>query len=133
MKLLDRFRQFMLGRYGTDQLNTTLIVAYLVVYMIGAFFRSSIVVFLSNVFLVLWFCRTFSKNTQRRYEENQKFLMKVQPIQRKYHLFIRKRKEKDTHCFFKCESCGQVIRVPKGKGKIAITCPKCHKEFIKET
>ena len=35
-------------------------------------------------------------------------------------------KKRKTNAFLKCPNCGQMLSVPKGKGKIIVTCPKCH-------
>ncbi|MCR4675383.1 MAG: hypothetical protein K5675_10245 [Lachnospiraceae bacterium] len=43
------------------------------------------------------------------------------------------KEQKKIYKFYTCSSCGQKVRVPKGKGKIEITCPKCKNTFIKRT
>jgi ribosomal protein L37AE/L43A len=65
--------------------------------------------------------RTLSRNTYKRYQENRKFLALQQRI-----------KDRD-HRYFSCPRCKQTVRVPRGKGKIAISCPKCKEKFIKKT
>lgn len=128
-QFLDRlsagFRNFMAGRYGTDKLGLTLLVAALILSLISAFVGASIVnlvlSFLSY-FLMFWaIYRMFSRNTYARYEENRKFLR-----------FFDQLKDRD-HRYFCCPKCRQSVRVPRGKGKIAITCPKCRERFIRKT
>lgn len=132
MRLMDKFRQMMVGRYGADQFSMALIICYLVLSMIGSFTHSLILITMSYGVFVYCMFRTLSKNTSKRYLENQKFLYYFDPIKKK---FVGKKKQLQdkTHCYYKCKNCGQTIRVPKGKGKIVITCPKCRQEFIKKT
>ena len=80
-----------------------------------------ILLFLSYILLFLAIFRTFSRNTYRRYEENRKFLM-----------FFQRLRDRD-HRYFYCPRCRQQVRVPRGKGTIAITCPKCREKFVKKT
>ena len=118
-------RRFMAGRYGTDKLNMAILGAGLVLCLISVFIRAAAVNLLLTVAsyaLMIWaICRTLSRNTYKRYQENRKFLMLVDRV-----------KDKD-HRYFECPRCHQPVRVPKGKGKIAITCPKCREKFIKKT
>lgn len=129
----EKLVRFMQGRYGTDKLNTFLLVSAVVISLLSSVIRIKFLFIVSYILLGYTLFRTFSRNTYKRYEENQKFLTHynkvIQWVQRK-----KKRvQERKTHCFFKCPKCKQRVRVPKGKGKIAITCPKCREEFIKKT
>lgn len=133
MRLMDRFRQMMIGRYGSDQLNLVLIIIYFVISVISTVARNHILFYIGYALFFVVLFRTFSRNINKRYAENQKFLQLWNPIKGKYYQVTRRMKERKTHRFYKCKNCGQVIRVPKGKGKIAITCPKCRSEFIKTT
>ena len=76
--------------------------------------------------------RLFSKNLTKRRAENAKFLELVRPIARKYNVSKSRRQDRE-HCYFKCPNCGQQLRVPKGKGKISITCRSCGVSFEKKT
>ncbi len=146
MRLMDRFRQWMIGRYGSDQLNIALLVLYLILSIVLSFTGSVIVLFFSYVLFFLIFFRMFSRNIARRTAENQKFMRIYGPIRNKlphgknkrgssYYGYktTSKTKANKKHKIFQCGKCGQMIRVPKGKGKIAITCPRCKQEFIKRT
>lgn len=119
------FRRFMTGRYGTDKLNTLLLGLGLASCLIGAFMGndtlSLIFSFLAYGFMLLSLFRCFSRNTYKRYRENRKYMLLLERI--------RDRK----HRYFACPRCRQTVRVPKGKGKIAITCPKCKEKFTKKT
>lgn len=122
----------MYGRYGVDQLNNILLYATLSFSVIGLVFHHIIIYFLSYVCMFLLFARALSKNHAKRYKENQKFLELTKPVQ--VWIARKRRQSQDSYNkYYKCPSCHQTIRVPKGKGKIAITCPKCKKEFIKRT
>ena len=115
----------MMGRYGTDKLNMVLLGIGLVLSLVNLFIRlnwlSLTLMLLSYTLMGIAIFRTFSRNTYKRYRENQRFLM-----------FFQKLKDRD-HKYFDCPRCRQQVRVPRGKGKIAISCPKCREKFIKKT
>ena len=120
------FQNFMQGRYGTDKLNLTLLfigVAFSVLSFIFSWFfvLNALFTLLSYVCLIIAVFRCFSRNTYKRYQENRKFLM-----------FFQRLKDRE-HRYFDCPRCRQQVRVPRGKGKISITCPKCKEKFIKKT
>ena len=118
-------RHFMMGRYGTDKLNTAILGAGLVACLIQMFVRNIFVdlaLTLVSYILMGWaIFRSLSRNTYKRYQENRKYLA-----------FVQRCKDRD-HRYYTCPRCRQQIRVPRGKGKIAITCPKCREKFVKKT
>ena len=124
-RLSAGFRQFMTGRYGTDKLGLALLGTALAMSLLGTLIKAPLVsVALSLAYYALMFWalfRMFSRNTYARYEENRKFLR-----------FFDRLKDRE-HRYFSCPKCSQPVRVPRGKGKIAITCPKCREKFIKKT
>ncbi len=124
-KLKTGFMRFMQGRYGTDKLNMYILGAGVIACVIALFIPNAWVdLILSAVSygLLFWaLFRSFSRNTYKRYEENRKFLRLLDHI-----------KDRE-HRYFRCPKCRQSVRVPKGKGKIAISCPKCKEKFIKKT
>ena len=118
-------RRFMMGRYGTDKLNTAILCAGVVFSLLAALIHVPIVklvlFILSYAFLILVIFRSLSRNTYKRYQENRKYL-----------LFLQRFKDRE-HRYYDCPRCRQQVRVPRGKGKISITCPKCREKFIKKT
>ena len=118
-------RRFMEGRYGTDRLNTAILTAGLVVCLISMFIRIpavNLVLTAVSYALMIWaIIRTLSRNTYKRYQENRKFLQ------------IFDRLKDREHRYFDCPKCRQMVRVPRGKGKIAITCPRCREKFVRKT
>ena len=119
------FRRFMQGRYGTDKLNTAILVVGVGACVISMFLRMPLVNWILT--MVSYICmgfaifRMLSRNIYKRYEENRKYLRLVEKI-----------KDKE-HRYYACPRCRQTVRVPRGKGKISITCPKCKEKFIKKT
>ena len=124
-RLAAGFRNFMVGRYGTDKLGFVLLGTALVMSLLGSFIpvpAVKLALTLAYYALMFWaLFRMFSRNTYARYEENRKFLRIFDQL-----------KDRD-HRYFNCPKCRQTVRVPRGKGKIAITCPKCRERFIKKT
>jgi hypothetical protein len=125
-KISNGLRTFMQGRYGSDKLNTFLLIIGVitsVLSMLTAFFNPVSFVFtLISYFLMGWVIfRMLSRNTYKRYQENRKFLR-----------FWERLKDRE-HRHYDCPRCHQPVRVPRGKGKIAITCPKCKEKFIRKT
>ena len=128
-----RFMDFMRGRYGADQLSKFMLGVCLVCLILNMVTRQPVVYVLALVILVICYFRMFSKNTYKRSAENQKYLDMTGRV-RNYFSKMRRRivESKDYH-IYKCPSCSQKIRIPRGKGKICITCPKCRTEFEKKS
>ena len=124
-KLGAALRHFMLGRYGTDKLNSVILWIGVGICVLSLFIRIPLVTIvltlLSYILMGIAIFRTLSRNTYKRYQENRKYLMLMQRL-----------KDRE-HRYFTCPRCRQSVRVPKGKGKIAISCPKCKEKFIKKT
>ena len=124
-KLRQWLRWFMAGRYGTDKLNIALLVAALVLCVLPIFIRLpllNLILALGSYGLTAYaIFRCFSRNTYKRYEENRRYLRFVERIKDRQHKY------------FNCPRCRQSVRVPRGKGKIAITCPKCKERFIRKS
>ena len=123
----------MIGRDGVDSLSKFMLGTAVVLLVFAMGFRNNFLNTLACLLVLLCYFRMFSRNYQKRAEENQKFL----ELKGKAATFLKREKEyfeqRKTHHIYKCPSCKQKIRVPKGKGKICITCPKCHTEFIKKS
>lgn len=124
-KLSAGFRSFMAGRYGTDRLNMVILCTGLAASLLSVWIQTSplnLVFWALSYGLMFWaIFRSLSRNTYKRYRENRKFLMMLDRI-----------KDRENR-YFDCPRCHQTVRVPRGKGKIAITCPKCKEKFVKKT
>ena len=124
-KLSAGIRGFMAGRYGTDRLNMAILGAGLVASLLSVMISAAplnLVFWALSYILMIWaIFRTLSRNTYKRYQENRKFLQ------------VFDRLKDRQHRYFDCPKCRQMVRVPRGKGKIAITCPRCREKFVKKT
>ena len=113
------------GRYGSDKLNTAILVAALVLVLVYTFLPLGLVktvLWILSYVLMFWaIYRMLSRNTYRRYQENRRFLQFVDGIRDR------------EHRYYDCPNCRQRVRVPRGKGKISISCPKCREKFVRKT
>jgi len=123
----------MIGRYGPDHLGIAMVVLSLVLYLLHGILRFTPIIYISYLLLALSIFRMLSRNMPRRRAENDKFIRYWWPIKTKFGRIKTNIKQKKTHKFFKCPSCRNTLRVPKGKGKLQITCPKCGERFVKKT
>lgn len=135
---MNWLRRVMYGRYGNDQLGNFLFVLYLVLFVAQLVFRGTIVspvlVGISYLLILIYFFRCFSRNIYKRQRENQRFLKAWNPVKNYFKFWrLRIQERSGTKKLYRCPKCHQTIRVPKGRGKIAIRCPKCRFEFIKKT
>lgn len=126
--------RFMYGRYGSDQLNMALLAAYLLVWLVqlplGRFHAVRMALeAVSLVLVLIVLFRTFSRNLERRRAENAKFLNWWLPVKNRIAIARQRRQDKD-HKYFVCKDCKTVCRVPAGKGRVEITCPKCGKKIL---
>lgn len=132
-QIREKLRRFMAGRYGNDDLGRVTIYASLAFLILSMFVRHTILYTVALLLLAVSYFRMFSRNHAKRYQENQKFVGLKYKITRKFNGFKQNMKDRKTHHIYKCPSCRQKVRVPKGKGKISIRCPKCSGEFIKNS
>lgn len=126
------FQRFMSGRYGFDQLNGFLCILSLILVVLGAWLSGFL--YWLGLALLLWcYFRIFSRNIQKRYAENMKYLS----LQNQAKDWLARQKlrfdQRKVYRYFKCPHCRQSIRVPRGRGRISITCPKCGTSFIKKS
>ena len=70
----EKFRQFMVGRYGTDGLNQALSIASIVMLLISLLTRISLFTWLGLVLLILCYYRSLSRNISKRTEGPVKIL-----------------------------------------------------------
>ena len=123
----------MAGRYGVDYLGRFTIIAGLIALLLAGWTRSSLLNLLAWVLIIYSYYRMFSRNVYKRTQENQWYLNKTYKIR---CFFARQKNmltQRKTHHIYKCPTCKQKIRIPRGKGKIEIRCPKCNTTFIKKS
>ncbi len=124
----NAIQRFMYGRYGNDQLNLFLMGLYLLLYLVFLFTGLEPLYMVSFVLLLAVLFRMLSRNIAGRRMENAKFMRAAGPLIRWIHFRRAIRRDKE-HVYFKCPSCGQQLRVPRGKGKITVTCRGCGASF----
>ena len=135
----DKFNKFMQGRYGVDDLSRFTMGVALVLIILAMFANifsrtvGSTLDILGVAAIVYAYIRIFSRNIQQRYAENQKFLQMTSKFRFLFNKEKDLMKQRKTHHIYSCPGCGQKIRIPKGKGKIEIECPKCHTKFVKRS
>lgn len=128
----EKLQRFMMGRYGNDRFNQFLMIVALVCLVIS-FFGANAFYTIALLIMIYAYYRMFSRQIYKRSAENQKYLQKEMQVRG----FLQKKKReftqlKDYH-IYRCPGCKQKIRVPRGRGKIAIRCRKCGNEFIKKS
>ena len=124
----NAIQRLMYGRYGSDPLNLFLVGLYLILYFLFALTGFEPLYWVS-IFLIFWsLFRMFSRNFPRRRAENARFMKIAGPMIQwlRFHRTIHRDKE---HRYFKCPNCGQYLRVPRGKGRITVTCRGCGATF----
>jgi DNA-directed RNA polymerase subunit RPC12/RpoP len=126
----------MQGRYGVDELSRMLNWLIILAILAGMFLPGKIKTVLYTlgwIGLIFNYMRILSRNHRRCWEQNQRYLS----VRDRFFGFFKRQKsyavQKKTHRIYTCPGCGQKIRVPKGKGKIEIRCPKCRATFIKRS
>lgn len=128
---MNWLRKFMYGRYGVDELSTALLGFSLVLMIILGLLPRSLRVLsiIAYIPLIFYIFRTFSKNIFKRQQEYYKYLSFKNTSISKLRKYKSRIQDSKTHKYFKCPNCGQELRVPRGNGKITITCPKCKTSF----
>lgn len=130
---LFKFRQFMVGRYGFDEICIALIVLSCLLTLLSNFRKLWFLYPLAILVMGLILWRILSKNIAKRSDERMKFLQLMEKPREEVKFLSNKIRDRKTHKYFKCKNCGATLRIPKGKGKINVTCPKCRFKVQKKT
>jgi len=147
--------RFMQGRYGNDQFSQFLMITGLILLIASNFFRIGLIHTLAWVMLFYAYFRVMSRNIAKRQQENFKFLnlkakflkkganntskqsswkqRKAQKKQQADYSQYQQQADTENYNYYRCRNCGQVVRVPKGKGTVKITCPECKNTFTDRT
>lgn len=135
-KVMAWLQKVMAGRYGVDQLTRALTTCALVTLVLSILFKSwlSILFWLLTIVTLGWsYFRMFSRNVQKRAAENSGYQTLRYQLTRAFTASRQRMKQKKYYRFYKCPNCKVMTRVPKGKGKIRITCPKCGESFVRKS
>jgi len=130
---MNWLRKFMMERYGVDQLSMALVIVSVLLALIAQLTSRPLIAFISYIPLGICIYRMLSRNIAKRSMENYKFFMLISPLYSWFKQTQSRIKTIKTHRYFKCPNCKATLRLPKGKGRIIITCPKCKTKFEKET
>lgn len=123
----------MTGRYGFDNLSKACLVVTVALMAASMFAKNRALYLLAILLLAYCYFRAFSKNIAKRQQENQQFCNLRYRAAVRWNKFKNRQAQKKIYRFYRCPGCRQTVRVPKGRGKICITCPKCQTEFIKKS
>ena len=134
----DKFYRFMQGRYGVDQfakftMGVALVSIVLAIFVNTGSSAGSLLDMLGLVAIVYTYFRIFSRNISKRAQENQKYLSATAKLRQRLNKEKNMMKQRKDYHNYTCPSCGQKVRIPRGKGKIEISCPKCHSKFVKRS
>ncbi len=125
-QIKDAIDRFMQGRAGADQLSLMLLVLALVLAFVGFAFDLRLFAVLSVAALAYALVRMLSRDTAKRAREQREYLDMVGDANKRIRVAKLKWKNRKTTVYFTCKTCGTVLAVPRGKGKVRVTCPKCH-------
>ena len=137
-KIGNAIARFIYGRNGMDQLNLTLMWLVLILDLVTMLTQrnhaviSMVLYWISMAGWVYVLFRIFSKNLSKRRAENQKWVNWVWRMKSSRAGAKERHADKD-HKYFTCKNCKTICRVPVGKGKIIITCPKCGAQIHAKT
>lgn len=129
----ERFRRFMAGRYGTDALNQFLSIVSIVLLLVALLTRVNLFTWVGMSVLLWCYYRTFSRNIPKRTEENYKFYTLKQQLEGKVRSLKEQWANRKLYHYYRCPQCRQKLRVPRGRGRIQISCPRCGTQFIKKS
>ena len=132
----DKFIRFMQGRYGaygTDRLTKFLLIVTLILIVLTSFGPMRTLSILPIILLIYSYFRLFSRNIPKRYHENEVYMRYRAKFIGFFKNFRYNLSQRRTYHIYRCPKCSQKIRIPRGKGKIMVHCPKCSNDFIKHS
>lgn len=130
----EKLMRFMYGRYGVDSFSQFLVIVGLIFLLISGFFEQGWILYLLALVLLAYsYFRILSRNHTKRRAENEKWLKCTYRLRHSFSILKYRAGQMKSYHIYKCPSCSQKIRIPRGKGRIEIRCPKCGTHFIKKS
>ncbi len=126
----EKLRRFMAGRYGVDALSQCMLWTSLACLLLDCFFHTGILYWGGLALLIYSYVRVFSRNYTKRAAQNRWYLERTAKMRGWFQKKKRRHEMKKVYHLCRCNVCKQEIRVPKGKGKLEVTCPKCRNVFL---
>ena len=111
---------------GFDAYSLFWLVIFLILGALGRFYPPLFIP--AAIVLVYLLFRLLSRKTEKRQMENARFMALLQSI---FHWFKRRKtiQTDKQYYYFKCPTCGQPMRVPRGLGKVHINGRSCNSQF----
>ena len=129
--LAYKLRVLLQGSYGTDILSRHLSIAALIFVILSLFFP---LFYPLSLILLGWSTfRIYSKNIYKRGQERDQYLRFLSTLRKRRNLYKSRIRDRKTHRFYRCPGCQEYLRVPKGRGEVHITCPKCRNTIVRKT
>lgn len=132
-ELSRKIQRFMCGRYGFDELSKIMMIVSVVCCLLSIIIRQTVFLSLAIVLIVIIYLRFFSKNVYSRCNELNVYYDVKAKIRNRNNLRKMRWRDRKKFKYFRCNNCKTVLRVPRGKGKIEITCGKCKNKMIKKS
>lgn len=126
-------RRWMIGRYGADELSRFLMWCGIILLIAAIFKPVAFLAIPAWIILLYSYFRCFSRNIVKRSKERDVYLRITGKFKSRFSILKKRWRDRNTHVYYRCPGCRTTIRVPRGRGRIAISCPKCRREFIKTT
>lgn len=140
-RITMKIQQFMVGRYGNDEFSWLLSISGIIVTFLANILRcfkdiyvvGTVIYYIGALLVFFGLFRVLSKNYEARRKELNWYLRWSAKPKAELKILANQFRDRKTHRYFKCKSCKTVMRVPKNRGKIEITCPKCRAKVVKKT
>jgi len=131
-KIKQSFRSLMTGRHGADQLSMALVWIALAIYLLSAVLGLGILSLLSLVLYGYTIFRMFSRNNEKRSEENRRYLAWKNKITTGSKQARTRFKNRKQFKYFRCPNCKAWLKLPRGAGVVTVTCGRCHNSFTQK-
>ena len=130
----QKIYQFMYGRNGFDQFSRALTWAAVILLLLDAILGNTGFLYgIGLVVIIYAYYRVFSRKLEKRRAENAKYMQWQTKATAGFANWRERMRQRKDYCFFRCPSCRSMLRVPRGKGKIRVTCRKCGNAFERKT
>ncbi|NLI22090.1 MAG: hypothetical protein GX418_11175 [Clostridiales bacterium] len=131
-KIKQTFRSLMAGRHGSDPLSVLLVWVGLGLYVLASVLNWGVLSLISLALYGYTIFRMFSRNEQKRADENRRYLALKSRITTGSRQARTRLKNRKQYKYFRCPNCKAWLRLPRGAGVVTVTCGRCHNSFTQK-